>query len=191
MNMNMNKWINTRTKYLWNVWHPRTTIAPAENMGTQRKMKMHNLWFIFLQTMPGVLNWYESPTYIEISQIRYIKKYYQRNMSPKCIENILSIWSRCIHEEKWKDIFNNTYYNVIPFPKLCAIRWSAQITRQNIYKKNFTAGKVFKEGGLLDFWSKARLIGRIYKSIWISYRSTVHVIEAGGLSSARSQNARD
>ena len=54
---------------------------PVENMGTHREMKMHNLWFILLQTMPGVLNWYESPTYISYAsqlknEAKYIKKHY-------------------------------------------------------------------------------------------------------------------
>ena len=61
-------------------------------------------------------------------------------------------------------------------------------TRQNILK-SITASKVIKEGGLLDPWSKAGIKGKIY--LLIRCKSTVQVIEAGGLSSAQSQNARD
>ena len=88
-------------------------------------------------------------------------------MSPRCNDIFNPIYQdgymrKSVTKIHCKDIVKNTSITMCSHFK--TLRWSARITRQNILK-NITASKVIKEGGLLDPWSKAGLIGKIYKSI--------------------------
>ena len=161
---------STRTKYFWNVWHPGTTIEDLLKIWERSERWKCTTCDLFSSKQCLVCSTDMSHKHtLKYCKSDLSKNIDQINMSPRCNEKILSIryikmdiWGKVLPKFIAKTLSKIHLSQCVPTSKSCAISWSAQITRQNILK-NITASKVIKEGGLLDPWSKAGLIGKIYK----------------------------